>query len=644
MSTPPTTTGWARRAVVGALGLVVGVACLPATADAQGESAEAELAARYAPIVVVREQSGPCDHNGEPFEPAPVEIVLDNPEILLRMVGNGDPVVVRGPSASDLFDLREGWYLDFPGDALAPGCIFEQDFRRFSDGRSVVYAHIATESDHPGFVALQYWMFWYHNPAKNNHEGDWEFVQILFEADSAADALSRAPVSIGYAQHTGGERAAWDDPKLERVGDRPVVYAARGSHASYFAADLYLGRSSREGFGCDNTTGPSRRLDPAVVVLPDRVADADDPLAWLAFQGRWGQREPGFLNGPTGPFAKARWTEPVSWTDDLRSSSVVIPSGDRFGNDVIRWFCGAVETGSRALTSTLRSPAVGLSVAALTVIAAVLVARRTTWTPVTTRPLRASRATGQILRASWRVWLRHPRAMLIVGAVYVPAAMITAIAQRIIFAIPFVDDVVDLAGDRSGVAFALTMLVGGIADLLTFVFVVACVARVVDGDQGEPHRVIPTVAELGQLLAAVARATVIVVALLISVIGIPWGIRALVRYQFAPHAIVLEGHTGHEALRRSTDIVRGRWWWTAAFVVGVEVAITVAGFSAAVAVLLLVRTLPLWAFNLVGALIYVALVPIGAAAVTYAYGSLVTGSTEQTDAAAEPDVTVTTSP
>ena len=40
----------------------------------------------------------------------------------------------------------KGWYLDFPGDALEPGCIFEQDFRRFFDGRSVVYAHVATQA------------------------------------------------------------------------------------------------------------------------------------------------------------------------------------------------------------------------------------------------------------------------------------------------------------------------------------------------------------------------------------------------------------------------------------------------------------------------------------------------------------------
>jgi hypothetical protein len=49
-------------------------------------------------------------------------------------------------------------------------------------------------------------------------------------------------------------------------------------------------------------------------------------------------------------------------------------------------------------------------------------------------------------------------------------------------------------------------------------------------------------------------------------------------------------------------------------------------------VLLAVRSLPLWAFNLVGSLIYVVLVPVGASALTYAYGTLCARS-----AADEPD-------
>lgn len=605
---------------------------LPAVAVAQGSDDgrtspaddESLLAERYAPVVMIKAQDGPCDTRGEPFEPAPVEIVLDNPEIFLRQVGNDDPVAMRGPSGRDLFDLREGWYLDFPGDALEPGCVFEQDFRRFFDGRSVVYAHVAEEAARPGYLALQYWFFWYHNPAKNDHEGDWEFIQLLFEADSVDEALTEPPVAVGYAQHTGGERATWDDDKFERDGDRPVVYAARGSHASYFGSALYLGRSSSEGFGCDDTDGPSRRLDPAVVLLPDRVDDPDDPLAWLSFQGRWGQREAGFFNGPTGPYAKARWTEPVTWHEGLRSSSVVIPGGDGAGDAVVSTFCRAVEIGSTALVTTLRSPAAAVVVLAGLGTAILLLVRRTRWSPVETHPLVAERRTGQILRASGRVWVPNARKMLAIGVVYVPVAIVVSIVQAGIQAIPFVDDLVELAGDRSGLAFVVPLAVGGIGDLLAFVYVAAAVARLLgERDDG---RVVPTLDELRRLLAAVARASAVVLVLLLSVVGVPWAIRQLVRYQFVPHAVALERCTPTGALRRSSELVAGRWWWTAGLVLGVELVAITLGFVVAVVVLLAVPGLPLWAFNIVASVIHLVLIPIAAAAVGYAYGNLVARS------------------
>ena len=135
----------------------------------------------------------------------------------------------------------------------------------------------------PATVFLQYWTYWYYNDWNNKHESDWEGINLMFEASSVEEALASEPVDVGYAQHEGGERADWDDPKLERDGDRPVVYSSAGSHASYYGSALYLGRAASEGFGCDDTSGPSERVDPEVVVLPDSVDDPTDPLAWVSY-------------------------------------------------------------------------------------------------------------------------------------------------------------------------------------------------------------------------------------------------------------------------------------------------------------------------------------------------------------------------
>ena len=45
-------------------------------------------------------------------------------------------------------------------------------------------------------------------------------IQLNFSAVGAAQALKQQPTEIGYSQHEGAERAAWDDEKLELVDAR----------------------------------------------------------------------------------------------------------------------------------------------------------------------------------------------------------------------------------------------------------------------------------------------------------------------------------------------------------------------------------------------------------------------------------------
>jgi hypothetical protein len=56
-----------------------------------------------------------------------VDPVLGNPSVALRQVGNGDAVIRWAPTAKDLYGLGTGTYLDLPGDALSPGCVYATD-------------------------------------------------------------------------------------------------------------------------------------------------------------------------------------------------------------------------------------------------------------------------------------------------------------------------------------------------------------------------------------------------------------------------------------------------------------------------------------------------------------------------------------
>ena len=148
-----------------------------------------------------------------------------------------------------------------------------------ADGRdrAAVYAHVAGDPRPPGKLALQYWFFYPFNDFNNTHEGDWEMIQLVFDAADAAEALAEEPVEVGYSSHEGAERAAWDDEKLEIVdGTHPVVYPAAGSHANKFGAALYLGSSAEAGVGCDDTPGPTSTAGPR----------EDDPERSRRGQGR----------------------------------------------------------------------------------------------------------------------------------------------------------------------------------------------------------------------------------------------------------------------------------------------------------------------------------------------------------------------
>ncbi len=68
--------------------------------------AAVELAEKYAPIMMLKAQEAACDQNGEPYGPTSADILLDNPEIVLRQLGPGNPVIKVGPDG--LGPLRSG--------------------------------------------------------------------------------------------------------------------------------------------------------------------------------------------------------------------------------------------------------------------------------------------------------------------------------------------------------------------------------------------------------------------------------------------------------------------------------------------------------------------------------------------------------
>jgi hypothetical protein len=159
--------------------------------------------------------------------------------------------------------------------------------------------------------------------------------------------------------------------------------------------------------GCDDTSGPSLDIRPVVRTIPRAPVAAKDAFPWTDFEGRWGELQPAFFNGPTGPNLKAQWTEPIRWSEDWRDQSIAVPGGGALGTGATDFFCSAVAAGSNAVRRMADNPlpAIAALVALLVLIAVAL--SRATWRPAAPFRLARRRAWGQILAAAGRTYLER---------------------------------------------------------------------------------------------------------------------------------------------------------------------------------------------------------------------------------------------
>lgn len=500
-------------ASVPSTGPASGPASGPGTA-ARTTDADELLARTYAPVVALREQAEPCGP-GEPYVPIEVDALFGRSEVVLR---GPDGSTLPAPTADDLAGRGEGWYLDLPGNALRPGCSYE----RFADGLGAVpavYARVLPDGEEG--LALQYWFFYVYNDWNDRHEGDWEMIQLLFDDADPVAAATAGPTVVAFAQHEGAELADWTSGDVEIVdGTHPVVYPGDGSHAAYFRADQWFGKSAQSGFGCDDTSSPHRTVEPDVVLLDD-----GDLPAWLTFTGRWGERQPSFNNGPTGPNTKEQWDEPRRWVDEHgRRGAVALPAG---GSRVTDSFCALTAAASSLMFRAIDRPVVVGSAALLVVLVALWLARRTTWSPVVLPPSDRPRAGGQIVRSAFRTVRREPWRFAGLGALLPVAGVVAAVVQALLFRITGVGALEGVLGEESVFGGLLATSIGVVVLAPAAAVVAVASMSAVRRPEGERARVHVLVAQAARQRRAVLSQLAVAATLgigLLTVALLPFGL------------------------------------------------------------------------------------------------------------------------
>jgi hypothetical protein len=608
-----------RRALVTLLSCALLLGLATAVAHAQdAEPGAQELAERYAPIVMVRKQvDPPCDTSREQYALTTVDTVLGNPTVKLRRTKpNGRLETVKeGPTTADIAGKGEGWYLDLRGNPRGNTCVYARDFAKLvkaGDAPAVTYAHIAREDGRDG-LALQFYFFWYFNQFNDLHEGDWEGMQLVWdEATTPQEALSQPPDQMILFQHAGGERASWDAAKVDKDGDHPIVYAAAGSHATFYSSAVFVENGDHgSGLGCDNTDGPLDELRPKPILLPDTAPDSG-PFAWMSYTGRWGQRESGFNNGPTGPITKTQWSEPISWMEAQRTSSARLPGGTLVGPQVTSAFCGTVAAVTRVLN--LETPWRYVAYGGFALIAALLAlfVGATRWGPVDLQQLRAKRAFGQVLRVAARLYRAHWA--LVLSCAILPIALMGG---------------VQWAYDTFSGGSAVASVLGDVLDQVSrpaaaavingvVIAMVLALVRAGKATVGGAWRMMST--RFWRLFGAHLAYELITSILALTVILLPLAIYKRVHWAFLQQEIMFEDRGVRDSFRASSNLVRGRWWHTLRPLLFFYLLGLVAGPICSFA--LIFTSLPLIWIDVFGAMVFAALVPYSALGTTLVYFDL----------------------
>ncbi|KIX03717.1 uncharacterized protein Z518_07270 [Rhinocladiella mackenziei CBS 650.93] len=188
-------------------------------------------------------------------------------------------------------------------------------------GRSDAPAVLVTVNKGHGIVDA-FWFFFYSfnlgnvvlNIRFGNHVGDWEHTAIRFQHGK--------PKAVFFSEHNFGSAYSYD--AVEKLGKRPVIYSAYGTHAMYSTPGTHpyilpwgiLHDVTDRGPLWDPALNShAYTYDYKADILRSSNLTPSAPTEWFQFRGRWGDKfyplndkrqyrfagQYHYVNGPKGP-------------------------------------------------------------------------------------------------------------------------------------------------------------------------------------------------------------------------------------------------------------------------------------------------------------------------------------------------------
>jgi hypothetical protein len=289
----------------------------------------------------------------------------DSAATLTDSIGKAGPNVLKRKNGTVLAKAGDKLSLDFLGSYSGPtrGRLPRRGRARLRRRRAPAARQAAVRRPHlrprrqgpQGRHVAPVLVFYYYNDKQflglGLHEGDWEMIQLRLGAGGVPDAVT-------FAQHEQGERCSWNGVEKRNDG-APVVYVARGSHASL----LRKGRHDAP-IVPDDCDAKGPLVKPALEELT---------LPWAKWPGLWGSTKAGSpleSSSPRGPVQHSQYTDPlhkheqakdcqVASRQALQMAAVPAPQPPQLkahakdGHAVVEWQVGA---DAETLVLSLDSP------------------------------------------------------------------------------------------------------------------------------------------------------------------------------------------------------------------------------------------------------------------------------------------------
>ncbi|KAJ5692340.1 hypothetical protein N7462_001763 [Penicillium macrosclerotiorum] len=275
----------------------------------------------YAPLVWL--------HSQDPYRPGDLQAQLDNtiPKVNWTAIQNApSPVTLDNLDQLNSLGNTSVYLTSHEGIDASPEPAWFRGITPDSQGRTgngTGSAIIVVDHGSGNVDAFYFYFFAYNKGDKvlglefGDHIGDWYGAQH--------DPLrKRHPQAMWYSQHASGQAYTYE--AMEKRGKRPISYSGNGTHANYATAGTHdhtlPGITLPVGFLLDYTdqgilwdpilNAYTYTYDPSTQVF---AAATVEPVAWLNFNGRWGDDQPPnepsifgeakYVAGPNGPKFKS---------------------------------------------------------------------------------------------------------------------------------------------------------------------------------------------------------------------------------------------------------------------------------------------------------------------------------------------------